>query len=89
MSDVLLCAQDITKRFMGTVALKCVSLNLHENEILAVMGEAVVEAIERGGGPPSMAVLKHRGAGSGSPPAPDCVAYRKRSSSRLLWASSP
>ena len=39
MSDVLLCAQEITKRFLGTVALKNVSLKLHENEILAVMGE--------------------------------------------------
>ena len=39
MSNVLLCAQEITKRFLGTVALKAVSVTLYENEILAVMGE--------------------------------------------------
>ncbi|GAA0181142.1 sugar ABC transporter ATP-binding protein [Clostridium sediminicola] len=36
---VVLSVENITKRFLGTVALKNVSLSLYEKEILAVMGE--------------------------------------------------
>lgn len=36
---VLLSVGQITKRFLGTVALKDVSLEVYENEILALMGE--------------------------------------------------
>ena len=39
MSEVLLSAQNITKRFLGTVALKNVCVELWQNEILALMGE--------------------------------------------------
>jgi len=42
MSDsrkIVLSAQNITKRFLGTVALKDVSMTLYDKEILAVMGE--------------------------------------------------
>ncbi len=38
-AEVVLSVQNITKRFLGTVALKDVSMQLHKNEILAVMGE--------------------------------------------------
>lgn len=36
---VVLSVEHVTKRFLGTVALKDVSLKLYEDEILAVMGE--------------------------------------------------
>ena len=39
MTNALLEARNITKRFLGTVALKDVSLELRHNEILAIMGE--------------------------------------------------
>ena len=39
MTNALLEARSITKRFLGTVALKNVSLELRRNEILAIMGE--------------------------------------------------
>lgn len=38
-AEVVLSVQNIIKRFLGTVALKDVSMELHKNEILAVMGE--------------------------------------------------
>lgn len=37
--DAVLSVEHITKRFLGTVALKDVSLKLYQDEILAVMGE--------------------------------------------------
>ena len=36
---VVLSVENVTKRFLGTVALRDVSLKLYEDEILAVMGE--------------------------------------------------
>ncbi len=39
MQKPILDVQHVTKRFLGTVALKDVSLSLYQNEILAVMGE--------------------------------------------------
>ncbi|WMJ23539.1 sugar ABC transporter ATP-binding protein [Paludicola sp. MB14-C6] len=37
--NVVLSVENVTKRFLGTVALKDVSMKLYENEILGVMGE--------------------------------------------------
>lgn len=38
-AKTVLSVEHITKRFLGTIALKDVSLRLYENEILAIMGE--------------------------------------------------
>ncbi len=38
-NNVILSMEHITKRFLGTVALKDVSMELYQGEILAVMGE--------------------------------------------------
>lgn len=38
-TQVVLSVEHVTKRFLGTVALKDVSMQLHKDEILAVMGE--------------------------------------------------
>lgn len=38
-TQVVLSVEHITKRFLGTVALKDVSMQLYKDEILAVMGE--------------------------------------------------
>ena len=37
--ETILSVRNMTKRFLGTVALKSVSMDLYKNEILAVMGE--------------------------------------------------
>ena len=39
MAKVVLSVQNVVKKFVGTVALKGVSVNLYENEILALLGE--------------------------------------------------
>ncbi len=38
-AEKVLSVRDVTKRFLGTVALKNVSIDLYENEILSVIGE--------------------------------------------------